>query len=178
MNNNKNNVNINFNDGSEDFRVININGDPKRSFRWNPKDVNFFDKFYMLVMWLQTDFTEMVGKLAETDIKLDDNGMLRSSGYEAGAIIKMGEEVANRIDSTFGVGTSKAAFQDMNPLTPTTSGTIFENLMTALAPVIEDSFKDSGMNVNEMNAKKQEYAAKTHVRKKYQSQNQNRKHNK
>ena len=176
MNNNMKNVNINFNDGSEDFRVINVNGDPKRSFKWNPKDVNFFDKFYALIMWLQTDFMKIAEDLSKTKISLDENGFLNSDGYETGSILRMGEDVANKIDYTFGVGVSKAAFQGMNPLTPTSTGTIFENLMAALVPVIEESFAETGMDPNVMGAKKQEYAAKTHVRKK--QQNQNRKYKK
>lgn len=177
MNNNRN-VNINFNDGTEDIRVININGDENRSFKWNPRDVNFFDKFYMLVMWMQTDFAKMAGDLAKTNIELDDNGLLKSDGYETGSIVKMGTDIAEKIDSTFGKGASEAAFQGLNPLTPTATGTIFENFVTALVPIIEDSFEDAGVDLNQMNTKKQEYAAKTHVRRKHQNQhqNQNRKH--
>lgn len=130
-------LNINFDDG---FKEISINGDNDRIIRWNPGDFNLLDKLYALMDWFENDLRSKI-----ENSKIGDGS--GQDDYEVGAITSLGEDVAAQIDSVFGAGTSKAAFQGANPISPTSSGTfLFENFMEAMIPLVEDSIKLDNRN--------------------------------
>lgn len=123
-------VNINFDDG---FKRVVINGDEDRVIKWNPSDMNLLDRLMNLMEWIEGDLQDRIIELGVDDISDLDK-------YSTGSITELSEEVCEQIDKAFGPGTSQAAFQGANPISPTPSGTfIFENFIESITPLVKDS---------------------------------------
>jgi len=130
---NKEPINLNFEDG---FKEVMINNDPTRVIRWNPNDANFVDRFLAFQEWVDNDFKKRLEGLGITKEQSFDN-------YDRGTITKLGEEMCQEIDSTFGRNISGPAFLGVNPISPMSNGSLlFINFIEALMPVIEKSIND------------------------------------
>lgn len=124
--------NLNFEDG---FRQLTINNDPDRVIRWNPSDVNFVDRFLAFQDWVENDLYVKLGELKVSETKSFED-------YNKGDMTKLGNMLCSKLDDTFGVGVSKAAFAGVNPISPMINGNLlFINFIEALTPIIENSIK-------------------------------------
>lgn len=137
--NNKMMDNIVFDDG---FKELKINGDETRVVRWNPSDLNFVDRFLEFEEWLSGDeLAKKVASLESSDFTQNSDKNLDINGYTKGETTDLGLYINKMIDKTFGAGFTDAAFNGAHPMTPTSSGFLFENFIEALYPIIVDSFE-------------------------------------
>lgn len=126
-------INLSFDDG---FKELTINNDPNRVIKWNPSDVNFVDRFLAFQEWVEKEFKSKLEKLGITEDNSFDN-------YDKGAITKLGDEMNEAINLTFGRDITGPAFLGANPISPVSNGSLlFMNFIEALTPVIESSIND------------------------------------
>lgn len=110
---------LNFDLGLERFY---INNDKERYLEFNPLDATLYSKFIDLQGFFDT----------LKDVEADNEKDVMQF------IIEQDKALKERLDNIFGVGSCKRAFGDLNLFTPTlTGGTIFENFIEALMPIIE-----------------------------------------
>lgn len=135
-------MNINFDDG---YREVSINGDSNRKIRFNPTDLNFYDKFMALYGWFQNKETEDRFKQVSEELgELEKTKEVNLENFKFGSVTKLGEEVNEKIDYVFGEGVSKVVFGTINPLSPTTNGSfIAYNFIEAILPLIKTTAEKS-----------------------------------
>lgn len=133
---------LSYDDGSEEIFMF---GDPDRTIRWNPNDMNFIDRFLVFQAYAET-LPEKIRAIKGLDkMELDDNGTPIGDidEYEQGSFERLGAEFNAELDKAFGTPVSRAAFGILNPVSPVSNngGFVYENFLTALTPRIEASFK-------------------------------------
>ena len=109
-------ININLNEGIR----LSINGDPNRVITFNPKDVNFTQKFYSLLDFLeekQKEYEEK-SKIAEANNsikKIEANGETIEIPSKIKDIMQLISDICDElnaeIDKIFGEGTSLTLFE-------------------------------------------------------------------
>lgn len=121
---------INFATG---YKTYDINGDPDNVIRVNLADKNLLNRMNETLEALDT----FKDTLPDDVTELQANTMLDT-------LIK------EKIDYTFGKGTSKAVFGDVSCLTPANDEgeCIFETFMKAIVPVIQSDMEEAAENQN------------------------------
>ena len=131
------NMNISFEDG---WQEITVHSDPGRVIRWNAMDLDFVDRFFRFDRYVKTELRERIKAISDQIGDRSDNAL---DNYEEGAIQALGIEFNEKFDETFNTPVSQAAFQGVNPLSPTRNGRLlFDNFLDALGPIIDKSIKE------------------------------------
>ncbi len=119
--------------------VLSINNDESKTISFNPKDVNFANRFYELIQ----DFKSKEGEMLERAKALDSQTDLDNDGIPVNLpdVFSFTEELDSyfkgQIDHIFGAGTSETCFGSINVMSADHKGRmIFENFLNALSPYI------------------------------------------
>lgn len=133
---------LNFDDGIVN---IEVNGDPNRVFKFKSRDINQVDKFIGFKIWCEEDLLQILKDMSETSIILDDNGNLDLSKFKNGELTRLGEVISGKVDEIFGEGSAKALFDGMNPMSPTTDGTLLTTVLEQISPMLENIWAETGV---------------------------------
>lgn len=128
-------------DGKETYIIKNMDGEQIGSFRLNPSDLNFRNRY-----------EDVVNELAHlTDL---------IAGEEDGAKIidKLESKIMEKIDFLFGSNVSKDFFAIASPFSPMADGEFFfEKVIECIGSVIESNSK---LRMDKVNAKINKHAGK------------------
>ena len=123
---------ISFDDGSIS---VEINDDPGRIIKWTPTDINFVDRLFEFLDWVQSDLQKEIEKAG-----IDKLNPKNFDDYERGSLIRLGEEFNSKLDMMFDEPASVAIFGKKNPMSPIKNGKLlFENFLDSLMPLMKDS---------------------------------------
>ena len=95
-----------------------VNDDPTRVIRFNPKDINFAERFFRLVDELDAKWVDYQNKYSELlSDDVESKPSIPANVEKQIELVKtFCEELRSQIDLVFGEGTSQTAFQDsLNP---------------------------------------------------------------
>jgi len=111
-----------------------INDDKERVISFNPKDINFVERFYRLVGHLETKVQEYELKYADLVRESDvTTGIANNMPELIDLVLEVCKDLRGEIDLVFGEGTSQIAFGDtMNP-------DMFSQLIDGLIPYVQDT---------------------------------------
>lgn len=160
-----------FDDGLID---VEFNGDPNRTFKFNPTNFDMFDNFYALISWIERDLEGVLEKIAQSSdsfARMGEDEGLEVEGYEHGYILSQSKLLKERFDEVFGPGCAKAAFGHLSPFTFVGGEFLFQKVISVLAPLVEESAKEMGIDTKSQSEK----AAKYLEQKKAHLQNKNKK---
>jgi hypothetical protein len=92
-----------------------INDDPNRVIEFNPSEVAFADRFYMLIHEFDQKYAEYQRKAKELDkvSSLNELGLPENLSERLTFVRELCESMRTMIDSLFGAGTSQKAFGDV-----------------------------------------------------------------
>ena len=100
------------------IKRIAINNDPDRIISFNPKDINFAERFFKLVDELETKWEKYQIRYAEIleDTSEDKNNLPNNMQDQIELVKTFCNEMIELIDNVFGEGTSSTVFQgQLNP---------------------------------------------------------------
>ena len=94
------------------IKRICVNGDPERVIIFNPSDVTFAERFYSLAREIEEKRKEFIerGTAVDANKEVDENGIPANAEAMISLLKDLCEFLNEKIDQTFGPGTSKAAF--------------------------------------------------------------------
>jgi|GEM_PF-2536664 len=138
--------NINFNDGLEE---IMINNDTSRVIRWNPTDSHFSKRYFDFMDYIEALYARVQGISKEIEAVSGTEAAMEASNTDAirgtaATLAALGAELSEMLDKTFNAPISEIAFRGANPLSPTKDGHfLFDNFLTAIAPVVSASVEEA-----------------------------------
>lgn len=150
--NKKQNLNIDFDNG---IREITISGDSNRVVRWNITDVNMLERLSQLRDYAVNELSEkMVNAYTElgNNVTVDEDGELSDGEGNYHIFSELDKEIREKIDHTFGKGTSQAFFENVNPLTPRINSEgriefLIEHFVERVLPFIAEHIEGSYSNI-------------------------------
>lgn len=130
-------------DGKETYIIKNLEGEELGSFRLNPSDLNFRNRYESVVEAL----SNMKDMFSEEE---DGNSVLD----------KLETKIMEQIDFLFGSNVSKDFFKIASPFSPMADGEFFfEKVIDCIGRVIES---DSKLRMDKINKKIKKHAGKYH----------------
>lgn len=119
-------------------KEIAINGDPDRIIRFNPNDLTFVDRLYVMIADFQENQADWQRRAEELDaaMALDENGLPSNMPDQLAFMHELIDDTHAKIDAIFGQGTSVAVFQGIKD--PDLIGQFFEGVL----PFIEKARSD------------------------------------
>ena len=122
------NINI-----SSDEITLTINSDPNRIIKFNPKDVAFAERFYILLGELKEKLEEFKKRSEQLELVKENNDLGVPVNFSER--LQIINEACNymkvKIDTVFAPGTSKTVFGDSNQIEA------FEQFLNGLLPYFE-----------------------------------------
>jgi len=141
--------NISFNDGMEE---IMINNDSARVIRWNPTDSHFSKRYFEFIDYIEDLYARVQGVSKEIEgiqaeagtVKISETDNTEAIRSAAATLASLSAELSEMLDKTFNAPISEIAFRGANPLSPTKDGHfLFDNFLTAIAPVVSASVEEA-----------------------------------
>lgn len=137
---------IGFNTG---FETIELNGDPNKILRFNPRDMSFPDRFIKASKAIDGLIDEFGGLTASQSLS-EAESLSDTSKAVFARMAEIGGDINRHIDSLFGIGVSAAICGSAHPLTVTFTtdgdgeevpdGTIISNFLEAITPYLKEKF--------------------------------------
>ncbi len=114
-----------------------VDDDPNRVIAFNPADVGFVERFYGLIGLLEAKEQEYQARIQQVDeTAKDEHGLPANLGQQLQIIKDICVDLRSEIDGVFGVGTSQAAFGNINTLS------MFEEFFVGITPYIQQARSD------------------------------------